>query len=128
MLERVSSMDSRIMPRRLGAAVLSGSLIFAASACANDRPPCNRSYEIGDETTMVNDKLVTPDGKVDVSFNTKGGDVVHMYFEKGPVYKDLTDDELARRQAEFALQRTVIRVEFDDNEISFSCQPKSKTA
>jgi hypothetical protein len=77
---------------------------------------------------MVNDQLTTPDGNVDVSFNTKGGDVTHVYFEKGTDNKDLTEAELARREAEFALDRTVIKVNIEDSELVLTCEPKPNHA
>lgn len=128
MLEYLSTPDPRIMRRRLGAAILSGGLVVGTSACANDRGPCDRTYEITNETKMVNDRLTTPEGRVDLSFNTRGGDVVHMYFEKGKQNKDLTEAELAKRQAEFELAKTVIDVSFDDQEVTLICKPKDKSA
>lgn len=114
---------SRVSPRMLGAALLSGGLVLSQAACSPDTQ-CGGEYSIDNKTSMRNRLIPTPDGNVDISYNTRDGRVVHLFLEKGSSHKNLTEEELKRRTAEFALTKTVLHVAIGESAVRVTCQQK----
>jgi hypothetical protein len=124
MLERIRHHYEQSFGRKVGVLALSTSLVLGASSCSSGSDACEKSFTITEEATFQGSILTTPDGNVDISFNSRHGEVQQVYLEQGPRSQEFLQTELSQGNTEFRVGSTTIDVAVTSEEITFSCRTK----
>jgi hypothetical protein len=121
MLERIRHHYEQSFGRKVGVLALSTSLVLGASSCSSGSDACEKSFTITEEATFQGSILTTPDGNVDISFNSRHGEVQQVYLEQGPRSQEFLQTELSQGNTEFTVGSTTIDVAVTSEDITISC-------
>lgn len=127
MLERIRHHYEHSFGRKVGVLALSTSLVLGASSCSSGSDNCEKSFAITEEATFQGSILTTPDGNVDISFNSRHGEVQQVYLEQGPRSQEFLQTELSQGNTEFTVGSTTIDVAVTSEDIIFSCRTKKNS-